>query len=275
MSHKLGVAPTQPTPSTKPPVSTPTTPKPTTPTTTGPTTPTTAYAAARELVHAAREHRSHRVRVTSPTSCRRSSTRCRTTRSSTFPAGAQYRIEGTLVTREPQRHRHPRQRREVLRRRPDRDRSRTPRIRSQFDFRNMSNLLVEDMVIRGAHPNGGQDDDAYVAAASRRSTASTSSAVSGSSCATSRSPTSTATSSTSARARHPVFGSPTDIWIHDNYLRRNGRQGIAATHGFNIVIERNDIARHTPGDVRPRAGERDAGRSATCGSATTRSGPVA
>ena len=51
---------------------------------------------------------------------------------------------------------------------------------------------------------------------------------------------STAISSTSAEPI-PVFGKPTDIWIHDNYLRRNGRQGVTVTHGFNVVIERNDI----------------------------------
>ena len=43
------------------------------------------------------------------------------------------------------------------------------------------------------------------------------------------------------RSSHPVFGKPTDVWIHDNYFRRNGRQGVAVTHGFNVVIERNDI----------------------------------
>jgi hypothetical protein len=39
-----------------------------------------------------------------------------------------------------------------------------------------------------------------------------------------------------------VFGVPTNVWIHDNTLRRNGRQGISVTVGFNVVIEHNDIS---------------------------------
>ena len=68
---------------------------------------------------------------------------------------------------------------------------------------------------------------------------------------------STATSSMSDAARTQCSASPTDVRIHDNYFRRNGRQGVAVTHGFNVVHRAQRHRRHSSGDVRPRAGKRD------------------
>src|SRR4029079_16538338 len=98
--HKLGVAPTQPTPTTKPPATTPTTPKPTTTTTTNPapaTRPTTASPPPPANT------------VSPPSSIDRTGVRDVTAELQTFlnsvshhttvkfAAGAQYRIEGTLT----------------------------------------------------------------------------------------------------------------------------------------------------------------------------------
>jgi hypothetical protein len=159
-----------------------------------------------------------------------------------FPAGAKYRIEGMLF----------------MSARNDiqvdgngalffatqvSNGTEDPRTRGQFKFQDMSNLLIEDLVIRGAHPSGGIADSAYVSELEAqhgikiyggerieiRNTRITD--VYGDFIYVGRSP-------------HPIFGKPSDVWIHDNYFRRNGRQGIAVTHAFNVVIERNDIA-HT------------------------------
>jgi hypothetical protein len=157
-----------------------------------------------------------------------------------FPSGAKYRIEGTL---------------EVASRNdlvvngngalffattPFREGD-NPRIRSQWQFKDISNLTVENMTIRGAHPNGGQDGDAYVEqyeaqhginilGGERIEVRNVSiSDVYGDFIYVGGSP-------------FKVLGLPTNVWIHDNVMRRNGRQGVAVTAAFNVVIENNDIA---------------------------------
>jgi hypothetical protein len=116
-----------------------------------------------------------------------------------------------------------------------------PRLRSQWDFRDVSNLTVEDMVIKGANPRAGIDEPAYVEAYEAQHGINvlggeridihdvTISDVYGDFIYVGGSP-------------FRVFGIPTNVWIHDNTLRRNGRQGISVTTGFNVVIEHNDIS---------------------------------
>ena len=157
-----------------------------------------------------------------------------------FPAGAKYRIEGTLKVAS----------RNDLR--VDGNGATffatvpylvgdNPRVRSQWEFKDVSNLTVEDMTIRGAHPNGGQGDTAYVEAyeaqhginvlgGDRIEIRNVSiSDVYGDFIYVGGSP-------------FKVLGVPTNVWIHDNNFRRNGRQGVSVTCGFNVVIENNDIA---------------------------------
>ena len=134
---------------------------------------------------------------------------------------------------------------------------------------------VEDMVIRGAHPNGGPGRRRVRRGASRRSTASTSSAASGSSCATSRSPTSTATSSTSAEpvtrfsAARPTSGSTTTTCAAtDARVSPRRTDSTSSSSGTTSATHRRATF-----DLEPAS--ETGSRSATCGSATTRSGPVA
>jgi hypothetical protein len=117
----------------------------------------------------------------------------------------------------------------------------TSRIRMHWNFENISGLLVEDMVIRGAHPNGGTDDDAYVEALEAQHGIN----IAGGDDIEIRNTTITDVYGDFVyvgRSARPVFGTPTDVWIHHNTFRRNGRQGIAVTHGSKVVIEHNDIA---------------------------------
>jgi hypothetical protein len=153
-----------------------------------------------------------------------------------FPAGAKYRAEGTLA----------------LRRKNDivvegngatffATKISDVRDKPQWVIDNLSNIVFADMTIRGTHPNGGQDDDAYVAAREAQHGVLVQggerielrnlkiSDVFGDFIYVGRSPA-------------PTFGHPENVWIHDNVMRRNGRQGISVTDATNVVIERNNIA---------------------------------
>jgi Right handed beta helix region len=114
------------------------------------------------------------------------------------------------------------------------------RTRTQWNLYLLSNVIFEDMRIRGANPNGGLDDDAY-------------------------DPTREAQHGVNVRGGEriqlrnleitdvygdfiyvssipsPYLAQPDSIWIHDNRVARSGRQGIALTAGTRAVIERNDI----------------------------------
>ena len=157
----------------------------------------------------------------------------------TFPAGAWYRIEGTLSMST---------RNDIVFNgngavffaTQETGGSGDPRNRSQFNFNNMSNLLIENTVIRGAHPAGGQDEAAYVPELEAQHGIN----IFGGERIEIRNLRITDVFGDFiyvGRSAYPVFGKPMDVWIHDNYFRRNGRQGVSVTHGFNVVIERNDI----------------------------------
>jgi Right handed beta helix region/Malectin domain len=153
-----------------------------------------------------------------------------------FPAGARYRIEGTLV----------------VDKRNDfvvngngatffATTTGSSRTRSQWSFDDDSNLEVSHLVIRGAEPHGGQSDGAYVAALEAQHGINVSGGeridihdndiadTYGDFIYVSRSP-------------GPVFGHPTDVHIHDNVMARNGRMGITVADGTGVLIDHNDIS---------------------------------
>jgi hypothetical protein len=116
-----------------------------------------------------------------------------------------------------------------------------PRNRSQWDFENMSNLLIEDMIIDGAHPDGGQDDSSYIPELEAQHGIN----IVGGERIEVRNITITDVYGDFVyigRSASPVFGKPTDIYVHDVHGRRTGRQGISVTHGFNVRLEHNNLA---------------------------------
>ena len=157
-----------------------------------------------------------------------------------FPAGARYRIEGTLIVSSKNDLYIDGNGATFFATVPFVEGD-NPRIRSQWQFRDISNLTVEDMVIRGAHPNGGNVPEAYVEqyeaqhginilGGERIEIRNVSiSDVYGDFVYVGGSP-------------FKVLGFPRNVWIHDNFFRRNGRQGVAVTAASDVVIERNDIA---------------------------------
>ena len=97
------------------------------------------------------------------------------------------------------------------------------------------------MTIRGTHSNGGQDTDAYVAAREAQHGLE----VQGGERIELRGLTITDVYGDFiyvGRSPGPIFGHPTNVWIHDNTMRRNGRQGVTVTDATNAIVERNDIA---------------------------------
>jgi hypothetical protein len=230
-------------PLTKP--TTPTTPKPTTPTTPKPTTPTTVKPPPPPPPPPPANT------VMPPNSVDRTGTRDVTAElqaflnkvphhsTIAFPAGSWYRIEGTLSMSN-RNDIHIAGNGAVFFATQASVGTDNPRTRSQFDFSDMSNLVIEGMIIRGAHPNGGQDASAYVAELEAQHGIN----IFGGERIEIRNMRITDVYGDFiyvGRSSHPLFGKPMDVSIHDNYFRRNGRQGVAVTHGFNVVLERNDI----------------------------------
>jgi hypothetical protein len=152
-----------------------------------------------------------------------------------FPAGAKYRAEGTLA----------------IRRRNDivvqgngatffATQISDVRDQAQWVLENDSNIVFSNLTIRGTHPNGGQDDDAYVPAREAQHGV----LVQGGERIELRNLTITDVFGDFiyvGRSPSPTFGRPVDVSIHDNVMRRNGRQGVSVTDGTNVLIERNDI----------------------------------
>jgi Right handed beta helix region/Malectin domain len=153
-----------------------------------------------------------------------------------FPSGAKYRAEGTLA----------------IRRKNDivvqgngatffATVASSVRDQAQWVLENDSNIVFSNLAIRGTHTNGGQDDDAYVAAREAQHGVLVQggerielrnlsiSDVYGDFIYVGKSP-------------GPIYGDPENVWIHDNFMRRNGRQGVSVTDATGVVVERNNIA---------------------------------
>jgi hypothetical protein len=172
----------------------------------------------------------------------------------TFPAGAKYRIERTLKVASRNDLRINGNGATFFATVPNLEGD-NPRIRSQWEFKDISNLLVEDMIIRGAHPNGGQTPDAYI----EQYEAQHGIAIHGGERIEVRNIRVTDVYGDFVYvggSPFKVLGLPRNVWIHDNYFRRNGRQGVAVTAAFDVVIERNDIAdtRRATFDLEPGTG---------------------
>ena len=113
-----------------------------------------------------------------------------------------------------------------------------------------TNLKVRRLVIRGANPRGGTEDDAYVRDVENAHGIRIEGAIG---------------VEISDVTVTDVFGDfiyvgrsearvwSEDIWIHDSRFARNGRQGIAVTAARRVVIERNrlDNMRRSTIDLEP------------------------
>ena len=213
-----------------------------------------------------------RVRVTSLPSCRRSSTRCRTTRRSPSPRAPSTASRARSSIEQPQRHHHRRQRCDVLRdasigrnRQPahpqpvrlqqhvepaDREHDH-PRRAPRTAARTTTAYVAELEAQHGINIFGGERIEIR----------------------NMRSPTSTATSSTSGAARtrcsasRRTSGSTTTTSVATDGRASRSRTGStsssSATTSATLAGRRSTSSR----PARP-------GASATCGSATTRSGPA-
>ena len=115
------------------------------------------------------------------------------------------------------------------------------RWKPQWLIQDVSNIVFSGMTIRGNHPNGGQDDDAYVPTREAQHGL----VVQGGERIEVRNLTITDVYGDFiyvSRSPAPIAGHPNNVWIHDNVGRRNGRQGVSVTDGTNVIIERNNIA---------------------------------
>jgi polygalacturonase len=164
-----------------------------------------------------------------------------------FPAGAKYRVEGTLHLM--------RRNNLVLEGTGAKVFATTAgdRNRSQFLVRDGTNIKVHGLEVQGAHPDGGMNDDSYV---------STLEAQHGFQLEGVRN------FELDAVKAHDVYGDfvyitrdnitrvwSDGVWVHDSTFARNGRMGVAITAGRNIVIERNSFSdqRRSTIDLEPSA----------------------
>ena len=153
-----------------------------------------------------------------------------------FPAGARYRIEGTL---------HIARKNDVV---IDGHGARffateatSSRTRSQWSIDDCSNIVIENMVIQGANSSAGLADGAYVPALEAQHGIN----IAGGERIQVRHNTITDVYGDFVyvgRSAAPVFGQPTNIRIDGNTFRRNGRQGVSITAASGAIIENNDIA---------------------------------
>ncbi len=159
----------------------------------------------------------------------------------TFPAGARYRVDGTLLLRN---------RKEVTIEgngavffaptdgsdvAPPRRGARAdwPRLRAQWRIRGGGGITMRNVTVRGANPNGGATPAAYVPALEgqagivvQRATRVVLDAVH--------------ISDTYGDAVY-ITGGATDVTIRRSTLERTGRQGVAVVNGQRIVVEDSEI----------------------------------
>lgn len=152
-----------------------------------------------------------------------------------FPAGAKYRIEGTL--------RIANKNDIVVNGNGALFFADTPtnlRDRFQWDFENISNLVVSGLKIRGAHTKCGTENDGYISALEAQHGIN----ITGGERIT------VANNEISqvfgdfiyvGRSANPVFGVPRDVKIQNNVGRCNGRQGISVTQADGVLLEGNTL----------------------------------
>lgn len=165
-----------------------------------------------------------------------------------FPAGAKYRIEGELTFR---------RRNDVVLNGNGAlffATTRGDRSRGQWKLEDLSRVTFQGFVIRGAHPNGGMAEDAYVADLEAQHGIE----IAGGSDIVVRKNRITDVYGDFvyvSRSPSPIFGTPYNVTIAANVMRRNGRQGVALGDGYNIRVENNDMAemRRASFDLEPYA----------------------
>lgn len=150
-----------------------------------------------------------------------------------FPAGARYRVEGTLVLEAKS---------GITIRGNGATTFATTRgeySRSHWRLVGGSDLTIRNLAVIGAHPDGGTHGEAYVADLEAQHGVR----VEG-----------TQGLELDRVVVEDVYGDfvylgrdedrewSSSVWIHDSTFRRNGRQGIAITAGRDVVIERNKIS---------------------------------
>lgn len=113
------------------------------------------------------------------------------------------------------------------------------RGRSQWDLRDMTDTIIQNMVIRGANPKAGTGDDAWVVELEAQHGIN----IVGGARVTVRWNTISDTFGDfiyiSSNAKGGV---PKDITVHDNFMRRSGRSGISTTNADGVVLRNNDLA---------------------------------
>ncbi|MGH8984206.1 MAG: right-handed parallel beta-helix repeat-containing protein [Acidimicrobiia bacterium] len=161
-----------------------------------------------------------------------------------FPRGARYRMEDTLEVRD---------RRDLTFEGHGATVFATTegdRERSQWRIVGGAGIVFRNLIVRGANPQGGIEEEAY---------RDDLEAQHGFEIAAVRNLELDRVTVTDVYGDFVLVGpnSPLtwsqNIWIHDSSFARNGRQGIAVTAGRNVVIERNDIrqTRRSTFDLEP------------------------
>jgi hypothetical protein len=165
-----------------------------------------------------------------------------------FPAGAKYRVEGTVLLRD---------RRDLTIDGNDAlifattDGSDVipppgggiaanwPRNRHHIEIKGSSGIVIRDLNVRGANPNAGMREEAYVSALEAQHAFSITGGA--------------ADIELDHVRATDVYGDfvyvggghgqewNRNIHIHDSHFERNGRQGIAVTRGQGVLVERNYI----------------------------------
>lgn len=147
--------------------------------------------------------------------------------------GATYRVEGTLYLRD---------RRDVV---LDGNGAQIfattdgARDRSHLSVEGGSGIVIRDLVVKGAHPSGGTEPEAWRTDKAFQH---------GVRILGAKDVELDRIGVTDAFGDLVYVGWDDDgtwsenVWIHDSILARNGRQGIAITAGRNVVIERNIIS---------------------------------
>lgn len=125
--------------------------------------------------------------------------------------------------------------------------SQTQRTRAQFRIVQSSQIVMRNMTVKGAHPNGGTSESAYVVSLEAQHgfdiIASTDVLIENNTV-------------TDVYGDFVYVGNTTPsrrVTIRGNTMARNGRQGISVTGGEDILIENNDISavRRSTFDVEP------------------------
>jgi hypothetical protein len=173
-----------------------------------------------------------------------------------FPAGAQYRVEGTLLL--------------IGRRKltiegngatvlattdgsgvtpPPLLAHLWPRGRRQFLFSGGADIVVRNLVVKGANPNAGTGDSAYKAPLEAQH---------GFEFAGVRGGELDHVTVSDVYGDFVYLGASggqqaSHIWIHDSHFERNGRQGVSFTGADTVLIERNYLAevRRAHFDIEP------------------------